>query len=125
MAKTLIVTASPPLSRRLSALMIDNSLEHFVAHDSETATVQFRHVKPELVVIDVVMPDLPGLEIGQGMLFEKTDTRLVMMSDIDTRKIRDLGLRYGIRDMLIKPFTDAEFLFTVKKYLEDFNAESA
>lgn len=124
MAQTLIVTDSRPLAKRLTALMIDAGRDAVLANNQEEGLMLYRQHKPALAIVDVCMADIPGLELGQTFLFEKTDTRLIMMSDIDTRRLRDQALRCGARDVLIKPFSDAEFMFTVKKYLEDFDVEA-
>ena len=125
MSRTLIVTASLPLAKRLQDLMTTLGRETLIAHTHEAALRHFRRGKPELAVVDAIMPDIPGLEIAQGFIFENSETRIVVMSDIDTNVIRDVALRCGARDVLIKPFSDFEFEFTIQKYLEDFDAESA
>jgi two-component system response regulator RegA len=122
MLKILLVTTHVKLEQRLRRLFEESARTVIVAHASEAAMAIVRRQKPELAIVDICLSTGSGFDLSQSILMENSETRIIMLSDFDTSKARNLALRCGARDLLIKPFSDAEFNFTVNKYLEDLNA---
>lgn len=122
MALVLFISNSNQLHRRVKALLEDESIDFIPSKDHEEAIKIFRQRKPEVALIDICLMERSGLDIAKEIITDNSETRVLMMSDIDTGMIRTYALRCGARDVLVKPFSDAEFVFTVKKYLEDLGA---
>lgn len=123
MAKIELVTTSTNLKNRLNELLISAGHEPFHAKAQDEAITIFRRAAPDLAVVDVCLSFKSGLDLAKEFLTENNEIRVVALTDIDLHSHRTLAIRSGVRDLLLKPFTDAEFLFTIEKYIEGKDAE--
>lgn len=89
-----------------------------IAHTAAEARARVRELKPDLVLLDVYLPDEPGLTLLPDL---RTDT-IVLSAATDARSIR-AALRAGALNYLIKPFTTrqlAERLTSYARYRQLF-----
>lgn len=97
------------------------------ATDGQMALELFRRLKPDVVVLDIMMPGMDGFEVCQRIraLPEGVNVPILIVSAIGDRKSRIKGLALGASDFLDKPVDKAEFvtrlsnLLRVKEY-QDF-----
>lgn len=87
-----------------------------VAHGGEEGLVRARDAAPDLVVLDILMPGLSGLEVCQR-LREADDTPILMLTARDDVADRVKGLDAGADDYVVKPFDIDEFLARVRALL--------
>lgn len=87
-----------------------------VVHDGAAALAAARDHNPDLVVLDVMMPKLDGIEVC-GRIREDGDTPILMLTAKDTVADRVLGLDSGADDYLLKPFAYDELLARVRSLL--------
>ena len=71
----------------------------------------------DLLVLDLMMPGLDGLEVCKGLRAQDRDTPILMLTAKSTELDRVLGLELGADDYLTKPFSMAELLARVKALL--------
>ena len=71
----------------------------------------------DLLVLDLMMPGLDGLEVCKGLRARDSDTPILMLTAKSTELDRVLGLELGADDYLTKPFSMAELLARVKALL--------
>ncbi len=97
------------------------SFEVITAEDGHEGLRLFRSRKPDLIVLDLMLPGVDGLEVCRQVRRER-DTPIIMLTargdDID----RIVGLELGADDYLTKPFNPRELLARVKAVLRRFNA---
>ena len=80
--KLLIVEDSRPVSERLRAIMTNlPGVQAEVAGDLRQGTARFRELKPELVILDVQLPDGSGLDLLETIKQEQPATRVLMFSN--------------------------------------------
>jgi CheY-like chemotaxis protein len=82
------------------------------------ALAEVRLRKPSLVVSDLRMPDLDGLELLDLVKRESPDTRVLLLTAYGTREMTEEVVRLGAEAMLLKPSSNAEILRAVRKALE-------
>ncbi len=87
-----------------------------VAADGTDALVAARDHRPDLVVLDVMMPGIDGIEVCRR-LREADDVPILMLTARDTVADRVLGLDSGADDYLVKPFAYEELLARVRSLL--------
>ncbi|GCE46543.1 two-component system response regulator MprA [Thermosporothrix hazakensis] len=107
-------------SRVISALRRGLSYEGYqisCAFTGEQALHLIRSQTPDLVILDIMLPDLSGLEVCRRLRTEKNDVALLMLSARDTIPDRVRGLELGADDYLVKPFALEELLARVKALL--------
>ena len=88
-----------------------------VAHDGETAFLDARLNDYDLIVLDLMLPGIDGLEVTRRLRAARKATPILMLTarDSDADKIR--GLDVGADDYLTKPFSFGEFLARVRALL--------
>ena len=72
---------------------------------------------PDLIVLDVMLPDLEGFEVCRRLRAERIDTPVVFLTARDTTEDRIRGLTIGGDDYLVKPFSVEELLARVRVVL--------
>lgn len=87
------------------------------ASDGVTAVQRWRELNPDLVVLDVMLPRLDGLEVCRQMRAFGFSTLVLFLSAKGQPEDRVSGLRVGGDDYLGKPFHLPEFLLRVKNLL--------
>jgi NarL family two-component system response regulator LiaR len=99
-----IVADDDPLARR----MIRNALERAAivviaeAHNGREAVELALHYRPDLVLMDIVMPELDGIAATRGILKELPDQVVVLLTSGDDYEIGMVGLRAGASGFLTK-----------------------
>ena len=87
-----------------------------VAGDGITALDLFRSFKPDLVILDVMLPGMDGFEICRT-LRQESNTPVLMLTARDDEIDRVVGLEVGADDYLPKPFSMRELIARVKAIL--------
>jgi two-component system KDP operon response regulator KdpE len=114
--RILIVDDEPQIRRMLRASLQSSGYEVSVATDGADALKQFETAKPDLVITDLAMPVMNGLELTQAVR-NLASTPIIVLSvrDSDTMKVN--ALDEGADDYLTKPFSMPELLARVRAHL--------
>lgn len=90
-----------------------------VASDGEQGLMQAQRIHPDLIILDVMMPDIDGLEVCRRLRNNPTtsDIPILMLTAKDDVSDRILGLQTGADDYLTKPFDFYELVERVKAIL--------
>jgi two-component system alkaline phosphatase synthesis response regulator PhoP len=87
------------------------------AGDGRAALEKIRREKPALVLLDIMLPEIDGLEVCRSLRAEKNQVPIVMVSARDEDIDKILGLELGADDYLTKPFNPREMVARVKALL--------
>lgn len=116
MTRLLLIDDDPmitePLVRQLSA----SGYEVLVAHDGRSGLTLAQTQKPDLVVLDVMMPEMDGWELCQK-LRQGSVVPILMLTALGDEVDRILGLELGADDYLTKPFSMRELKARIKALL--------
>jgi DNA-binding response OmpR family regulator len=88
-----------------------------LADDGPTALAAFRDHRPDLVVLDLMLPGIDGLEVCRRMRAVASDLPVVMLTALGTEADRVLGLELGADDYVTKPFSPRELVLRVQSVL--------
>ncbi|GEP84118.1 alkaline phosphatase synthesis transcriptional regulatory protein [Staphylococcus piscifermentans] len=88
-----------------------------VAYDGEEALQKVNAVQPDLVVLDVMLPKLDGIEVCKTIRSDKNLVPILMLTAKDDEFDRVLGLELGADDYMTKPFSPREVVARVKAIL--------
>ena len=119
MARILIVDDSP--SQLLGIKRIVEKLGHeaITAEDGAQGVEVAKRELPDLILMDVVMPNLNGFQATRTISKEETTKHipiiLVTTKDQDTDKV--WGLRQGAKDYVVKPIKEEELIKALKEHL--------
>ncbi len=91
-----------------------------VAFDGVTGLSKFREVNPDLVILDLMLPVLDGLEVARRVR-KTSNTPIIILTAKDGIQDKVEGLDSGADDYLIKPFSIEELLARVRAHLRRVN----
>ena len=118
-SKVLIVDDEPNIVLSLEFLMKQQGYETRVARDGDEALAEVERFRPDLVLLDVMLPRRDGFEVSQRLRADGwSDLKILML----TAKGRDVeiekGLALGADGYVTKPFSTAELVARVADMLE-------
>lgn len=112
----LVVEDEPSIASILTAYLEREGLRARQAGDGTTALQLFRLLRPDLVLLDIHLPGIDGLDILRAIRDEsQTPIIMVTASADDVDKL--LGLRLGADDYVVKPFSPPEVVARVRAVL--------
>jgi two-component system OmpR family response regulator len=115
--KILIVDDDPHIREVLSFALTKAGMETSQAEDGEAALAAVGSRKPDLVVLDINMPRLDGLEVCRR-LRAQGDLPILFLSSRDDEVDRVVGLELGGDDYVVKPFSPREVVARVSAILK-------
>jgi DNA-binding response OmpR family regulator len=115
-AKILIVDDEAPIIEVLSYNLKQANYEVVIARDGEEALAQARKEQPDLILLDLMLPKLDGLDVCR-ILRKERDMPIIMLTARGTEIDRVVGLELGADDYIVKPFSVRELLVRVKNVL--------
>jgi len=115
-AKILIVDDEPSIIEMLSYNLRRASYDVLIARDGEEALAQARQGQPDLIILDLMLPRLDGLEVCRAVRRER-DVPIIMLTARDAEIDRVVGLELGADDYVVKPFSVRELMARVKSVL--------
>ena len=110
--KILIVDDSPTERHVLNDLLTKAGYEVVASDNGEDAILKARLLKPDLILMDVVMPGLNGFQATRA-ISRDPDTRaipIILCTSKSQETDKIWGMRQGARDYLVKPVDQAELL---------------
>jgi two-component system, OmpR family, response regulator MprA len=116
MVTILIVDDDRKITDMLRRTLAYEGYQVFTAADGHEALAQAHAHRPDLVVLDWLMPGLDGLEVARR-LRAADNTLILMLTARDAVEDRVTGLDSGADDYLVKPFTPAELLARIRALL--------
>jgi two-component system response regulator VicR len=87
-----------------------------VARDGEEALTKARRDQPDLIILDLMLPHIDGLEVCRALRRER-DVPIIMLTARDSEVDRVVGLELGADDYVVKPFSVRELMARVKNVL--------
>lgn len=95
-----------------------------VAHDGAQALAAFRREKPNLVLLDLNLPGMDGLDVARAIRKESA-TPIIMLTARVGETDRLIGLELGADDYILKPFSPREVVARVRTVLRRVEGETA
>jgi len=115
-ARVLIVDDEPSIVEMLAYNLKRANYEVLIAMDGEAALALARQERPDLIVLDLMLPRLDGLEVCR-ILRRECDVPILMLTARDAEIDRVVGLELGADDYVVKPFSVRELLARIKSIL--------
>ena len=115
-ARILVVDDEPPIVDVLVYNLQRANYEVVVARDGEEALAVARREKPDLIVLDLMLPRLDGLEVCRTLRREQ-EVPIIMLTARDAEVDRVVGLELGADDYVVKPFSVRELMARIKTVL--------
>lgn len=120
--KILVVDDEVKLLKFLAGFLQREGFEVVTATSGQEALAEFKRCQPDLVILDVMMPDMDGFEVCRRLRME-SDVPIIFLSARGETMDRIMGLTLGSDDYLSKPFDSAELLLRIKAVLRRRSGE--
>jgi DNA-binding response OmpR family regulator len=110
--KILIVDDEDFFIQPIKMLLERSGFEVTVAHDGMTGLVQARQVKPDLIMLDLMLPGMDGYQVCRLLKFDEQFKKIpiVIVSAKDTDRDRELGRRSGADYYMSKPINPQQLI---------------
>lgn len=120
MTRVLIVEDEPDLADPLAYLLRREGFEVEIADDGATALASFREHGADIVLLDLMLPGMPGTEVCRQLRIEST-VPIIMLTAKDSEVDIVVGLELGADDYVTKPYSARELLARMRAVLRRFS----
>jgi DNA-binding response OmpR family regulator len=113
----LLVDDDASITMTLSGFLELSGFEVHVASNGRQALDQIRHLRPDLIVLDVLMPELNGRDTLRQLRQQGDWTPVILLTQVSGKAERIMALEEGADDYLNKPFDPQELVVRIKAIL--------
>jgi two-component system alkaline phosphatase synthesis response regulator PhoP len=117
MSKILIIEDDRDIADLISIHMIDNGHETDKIHEGKEGLIKAMEQKHDLIILDLKLPGMDGLEICRRLRMDKIGTPIIMLTSKSEEIDKVLGLEIGADDYMTKPFSIRELVARVKSVM--------
>ncbi|WP_031556335.1 response regulator transcription factor [Lachnospira multipara] len=118
--KVMIVDDDENIAELIALYLNKECYETLIVYDGESAISQFSTFKPNLILLDLMLPGMDGYQVCQEIR-KKSNVPIIMLSAKGETFDKVLGLELGADDYMIKPFETKELVARVKAVLRRFH----
>ncbi len=113
----LLIEDDQALSQTLSYMLNKKGFKVEVAHDAFTGLQKGFNLKPDAIILDIMLPDMDGWQICSRFR-EMSDVPIIMLTALASEQDRLKGLSLGANDYLVKPVAIEELTARLKALLK-------
>ena len=123
MKKSIVIVEDDINIAKAEALILQKDFNVHLAHDGETGHALVKEVKPDLVILDLMLPKLHGYEVCKKIKEdpELVETKVIRVTAKNENKDEIQGLDIGADDYIMKPFEGTELKHVVNQVLNKNN----
>lgn len=119
--KVLVVDDEQSIVTLLQYNLKQSGFEVVTAYDGEEGLEKIFSEKPDIVVLDLMLPKMDGVEVCKSVRNEKNQVPILMLTAKDDEFDKVLGLELGADDYMTKPFSPREVIARIKAILRRTN----
>jgi two-component system chemotaxis response regulator CheY len=116
--KILVVDDAAFMRMMIRDILVKQGYEIHEAVNGRDAIEKYEELHPDLVTLDITMPEMNGLDALREIRSMDGDARVLMVSAMGQQKMIVEALEIGAMDFLVKPFQPTKVLETVTKCLQ-------
>ncbi|MCK4571204.1 response regulator transcription factor [Candidatus Bipolaricaulota bacterium] len=124
MKRILIVDDEEMIVRTVKAYLDREGFKTYTAFDGEEALRAFADKGPDLIVLDLMLPKISGIEVTRSIR-AKSSVPIIMLTAKAAEADRVVGLELGADDYVVKPFSPRELVARIRAVLRRFEGEGA
>ena len=118
MARILIVDDAKFMRMTLSNILM--KANHVIAGEAENgkqAIELYREYRPDIVTMDITMPEMSGLEAAKEIKKEFPEAKIIMCSAMGQQKMVVEAIEAGAKDFIVKPFDELRVTEAIRRIL--------
>jgi two-component system chemotaxis response regulator CheY len=119
MLRTVLICDDAVFMRTMLSDILSNAGFSVVgqAQTGSEAVAKYKELQPDLVTMDIVMPDMGGIEAVRAIVSEFPDAKILMCSAMGQQSLVVEAIQAGARDFVVKPFQPSRVLEAVQRVL--------
>ena len=118
-SKILLVDDETKVCELIKAYLVKDGYDVIIAADGKTAIEQAQRHKPDLILLDLNLPELDGLEVCRTIR-RQSNVPIIMLTARDEETDKIVGLELGADDYVTKPFSPRELVARVSAVLRRY-----
>lgn len=118
--KILIIDDEPELVKAVQIRLVASGYEAEVAYDGTSGIDKVKEVKPDLILLDIIMPKMDGYEVCKKLMAdpETKEIPITIFTASQERSLEAKCRKLGITDFITKPFETTDLLNMVNEILK-------
>ncbi len=118
--KMLIVDDSTVMQRKIQrSITLEQVTDFLTASNGVEAVEVFKREMPELVTMDLTMPEMDGVECVQHLVALKPDVMILVISSLSDKATTIQAMKNGAKGFLTKPFDDEQINAALEELIEE------
>jgi CheY-like chemotaxis protein len=117
MEKILVIEDNPIIMKLLESLLVSENYNVVKSTDGRQGITLSRETSPDLVLLDLNLPDLSGFEVCRQLRKDKYEKPIIMLTAHSEQANKVMGLEFGADDYITKPFDNLELIARVRSFL--------
>jgi two-component system chemotaxis response regulator CheY len=116
--KILVVDDAIFMRRMISDILVENGMEVVGEADTGSGAVErYKELKPDLVTMDIIMPEMNGIDAVRQIVSYDSNAKIVICSALGQQTLVQEAIAAGAKDFLIKPFNPSRVVEVITKIL--------
>jgi two-component system chemotaxis response regulator CheY len=116
--RLLVVDDAPQMLKAFRDILESQGCEVFEAENGEEAWARYAELKPDIVLMDILMPKLDGISATKKILEDDPNARIIVISAVGKSGLEEECLMAGARQFIVKPFKIKELLNSINKLVK-------
>lgn len=118
-AKVMVVDDAIFMRRMLTDILKEGGHEVIAeAANGRESVEQYKKAKPDIVTMDIIMPEMGGIEAVKEIINQDRSARILMVSAMGQQQLVVEAIQAGAKDFIVKPFESSRVLSAVDRLLE-------
>ena len=116
--RVLVVDDAIFMRKMITDILVSNGMEVVGEADTGSGAVeQYMELKPDLVTMDIIMPEMNGIDAVRKIMALDSNAKIVMCSALGQQALVQEAIAAGAKDFLIKPFNPSRVIEVLNKVL--------
>lgn len=116
--KILVVDDAIFMRRMISDILVENGMEVVGEADTGSGAIErYKELKPDLVTMDIIMPEMNGIDAVRQIVSYDSNAKIVICSALGQQTLVQEAIAAGAKDFLIKPFNPSRVVEVITKIL--------
>jgi two-component system chemotaxis response regulator CheY len=117
--KVLVVDDAVFMRRMLTDILTEGGYEVAgEAVNGKEGVEQYIKVKPDIVTMDIIMPEMGGIESVKGIIKHDEKAKIIMVSAMGQQQLVVEAIQAGAKDFIVKPFESSRVLSAIERALK-------
>lgn len=114
--RVLVVDDAIFMRRMISDILVENGMEIVGEADTGAKAIErYKELRPDLVTMDIIMPEMNGIDAVRKIVEHDAQAKIVMCSALGQQALVQDAIAAGAKDFLIKPFNAARVVEVIAK----------